>query len=71
MSQNIFKNSKGVTLIELLIALVLSAILTGGIYRTFIHQQKSYATREQVADMQQNVRVAINRMMREIRMAGS
>lgn len=70
MNQNIFKNSKGVTLIELLIALVLSAILTGGIYRTFIHQQKSYTTREQVADMQQNVRVAINRMMREIRMAG-
>jgi len=70
MNQNIFINSKGVTLIELLIALVLSAILTGGIYRTFIHQQKSYTTREQVADMQQNVRVAINRVMREIRMAG-
>ena len=62
--------SKGVTLIELLIALVISAILIAGIYRTFIHQQKTYATQEQVADMQQNVRVAINRMMREIRMAG-
>jgi prepilin-type N-terminal cleavage/methylation domain-containing protein len=61
---------KGVTLIELLIALVLSAILIAGIYRAFIQQQKSYATQEQVADMQQNVRVAINRMMREIRMAG-
>ena len=64
------KKSKGVTLIELLIALVISAILVAGIYRTFIHQQKTYATREQVADMQQNVRVAINRMIREIRMAG-
>jgi prepilin-type N-terminal cleavage/methylation domain-containing protein len=62
--------SKGVTLIELLIALVISAILVAGIYRTFIRQQKSYATQEQVADMQQNVRVAINRMIREIRMAG-
>jgi prepilin-type N-terminal cleavage/methylation domain-containing protein len=70
MNQNIFKNSKGVTLIELIIALVLSAILTGGIYRAFIHQQKSYTTQEQVADMQQNVRVGINRMVREIRMAG-
>ncbi len=64
------KNSRGVTLIELLIALVISAILVAGIYRTFVHQQKSYATQEQVADMQQNVRVAINRMIREIRMAG-
>lgn len=70
MNQYFFKNAKGVTLIELLIALVISAILTGGIYRTFIHQQKSYTTQEQVADMQQNVRVAINRMIREIRMAG-
>ena len=61
---------KGVTLIELLLALVISAILVAGIHRTFIHQQKSYATQEQVADMQQNVRVAVNRMMREIRMAG-
>lgn len=62
--------SKGVTLIELIIALVISAILVAGIYRVFIHQQKSHATQEQVADMQQNVRVAINRMIREIRMAG-
>jgi prepilin-type N-terminal cleavage/methylation domain-containing protein len=70
MNQNFLKKSKGVTLIELLIALAISAILVAGIYRTFIHQQKTYATQEQVADMQQNVRVAINRMMREIRMAG-
>lgn len=70
MNQTFFKKSKGVTLIELLIAMLISAILIAGIYRTFIHQQKTYATQEQVADMQQNVRVAINRMMREIRMAG-
>jgi len=70
MNQNFFKKSKGVTLIELLIALVISAILIAGIYRTFIHQQRTYATQEQVADMQQNVRVAINRMIREIRMSG-
>jgi prepilin-type N-terminal cleavage/methylation domain-containing protein len=70
MNQNFFKKSKGVTLIELLIALVISAILIAGIYRTFIHQQRTYATQEQVADMQQNVRVAINRMVREIRMSG-
>jgi prepilin-type N-terminal cleavage/methylation domain-containing protein len=70
MNQNFFKKSKGVTLIELLIAMLISAILIAGIYRTFIHQQKTYATQEQVADMQQNVRVSINRMMREIRMAG-
>jgi prepilin-type N-terminal cleavage/methylation domain-containing protein len=61
---------KGLTLIELLVAMVISAILIAAIYRTFISQQKTYVVQEQVADMQQNARVAINRMMREIRMAG-
>jgi prepilin-type N-terminal cleavage/methylation domain-containing protein len=61
---------KGLTLIELLIAMAISAILIAAIYRTFILQQKTYTVQEQVVDMQQNVRVAINKMMREIRMAG-
>ncbi len=60
----------GLTLIELLIAMAISAILIGAIYRTFIGQHKTYTAQEQVVDMQQNVRVAINRMMREIRMTG-
>jgi prepilin-type N-terminal cleavage/methylation domain-containing protein len=59
-----------VTLIELLVAMAISAILIAAIYRTFISQQKTYTVQEQVVDMQQNARVAINRMMREIRMAG-
>jgi prepilin-type N-terminal cleavage/methylation domain-containing protein len=64
------KENKGVTLIELVIALAISGVLIAGIYRFFIHQRMTYATQEQVAEMQQNVRVAINRMVREIRMAG-
>jgi prepilin-type N-terminal cleavage/methylation domain-containing protein len=62
--------NRGLTLIELLVAMVISAILIGAVYRTFINQQNTYVVQEQVVDMQQNVRVAINRMMREIRMAG-
>jgi type IV pilus assembly protein PilW len=61
---------RGVTLIELLIALVISGLLIAALYRTFISQQKTYTVQEQVVDMQQNVRVAINKMMREIRMTG-
>jgi len=65
-----FKKPKGLTLIELLVAVAISGILMAAIYRTFIGQHKTYSVQEQVVDMQQNVRVAINRMMREIRMAG-
>lgn len=63
-------NKRGLTLIELLIVLVISSILIAGIYRTFIHQQHTYTVQEQVVDMQQNVRMAINQMVREIRMGG-
>jgi len=64
------KESKGLTLTEVLVALVVSAILIAGLYRTFISQQKTYTVQEQVVDMQQNARLAINRMMKEMRMAG-
>ncbi len=64
------KGYRGLTLIELLVALAISAILTAALYRTFIGQHRTYTAQEQVVDMQQNARVAINHMMREIRMAG-
>lgn len=61
-------DKRGVTLIELLVALVISTVLVAGIYRTFISTQRSYTVQDQVVQMQQNVRAAINKMMREIRM---
>lgn len=63
-------NRRGFTLIELLIALVISSILIAALYKTFISQQHTYTVQEQVVDMQQNARFAINQMVREIRMAG-
>ncbi|MGZ6347171.1 MAG: hypothetical protein ACXWNC_06340, partial [Anaerolineales bacterium] len=57
-------------LIELLVALSVSGILIAGAYRTFVSQQHTYAVQDQVVDMQQNIRLAINRMTRELRMAG-
>jgi prepilin-type N-terminal cleavage/methylation domain-containing protein len=70
MNRNILTNKTGATLIELLIALVLSSILVAAFYRTFIDQQKTYTVQEQVADMQQSVRVGIDQVTRQIRMAG-
>ncbi len=63
-------NRKGMTLIELLVALVISGVLVAGVYRTFVSQQHTFAVQDQIVDMQQNVRLAINRMTRELRMAG-
>jgi type IV pilus assembly protein PilW len=63
-------NQKGISLIELMVAMVVSGILVAGIYRTFVSQQHTFAVQEQVVDLQQNIRLAINRMTRELRMAG-
>jgi prepilin-type N-terminal cleavage/methylation domain-containing protein len=64
------KEEKGLTLIELLVALTITGLLVGGLYRTLTGQQKTYVIQEEVVDMQQNVRAAINRLITEIRMAG-
>jgi type IV pilus assembly protein PilW len=70
MGSTILKKGNGLTLIELLIALVLSSILTAALYRAFITQQKTYTVQDQVADMQQNIRISMDHMTKEIRMAG-
>lgn len=66
----LLKGTRGVTLIELLVVLAIATILVAGLYRTFVGQQKTYTVQEQVVDMQQNARIAMNRMIQEIRQAG-
>jgi prepilin-type N-terminal cleavage/methylation domain-containing protein len=63
-------SESGVTLIELLIVVVISAFLTAAIYATFVSQQKSYAIQTGVTDMQQNARASLTLMERDLRMAG-
>jgi type IV pilus assembly protein PilW len=63
-------NKKGVTLIELLVALVIAAITLAGIYRVFISQTQTYAVQDQVVEVQQNVRGAMDILLRDLRMAG-
>lgn len=63
-------NEKGVTLVELLVALVIAAITLAGVYRVFISQTRSYAVQDQVMEVQQSVRSAMEIMLRDLRMAG-
>lgn len=60
----------GFTMVELLVALSISAILVAGAYRTFSSQQKVYEVQSDVMEMQQSVRVAMDILTRDIRMAG-
>jgi type IV pilus assembly protein PilW len=63
-------DAKGVTLIELLVALVVSALVIGGIYRVFVAQTKAYTVQDQVVEVQQNIRSAMEILLRDLRMAG-
>lgn len=63
-------NVKGVTLIELLIGLVICGIVIAGIYRIFISQSKAYTVQDQVVELQQSVRSAMELISRDLRMAG-
>jgi len=61
---------KGVSLIELLVALVICGIVVAGAYRFFIVQTRAYAVQDQVIEAQQNVRLAMEILLRDLRMAG-
>jgi len=61
---------RGVTLIELLVTLVICSIVVAGIYRVFIAQSKAYTVQDQVAEVQQTVRSALDILLRDLRMAG-
>ena len=64
------RSESGFTLLELLVAMVISLIVMAAIYSTYHSQQKSYLAQEQVAAMQQNLRAAMYQMATEIRMSG-
>jgi type IV pilus assembly protein PilW len=68
--KSITKNSKGFTLIELVVAMALTAMVTAGIMAAYTSQLKSHVTQQQIVEMQQNLRTAMQHMEREIRMAG-
>jgi type IV pilus assembly protein PilW len=64
-------SNQGFTMVELLVAMVVSLLALAAIYSTFLAQHRSYQVQEETAAMQQNIRTAMYYMQREIRMAGN
>ena len=64
------KHLHGFSLVELLVAMAITAVVMTAVYRMYISQKDSYVLQEQVAEMQQNGRTAKYVMTREIRMVG-
>src|SRR6266511_5330048 len=60
---------RGFTLVELLVALVLMGIVSAGIYRVLVNNQRIYQAQTQRIDLSQNIRAAGTIMPSELREA--
>jgi type IV pilus assembly protein PilW len=60
----------GFTLVELLVAMAMTAVVMAAVYSLYKTQQDSYIAQDQVVEMQQNVRASFYQMARDMRMAG-
>lgn len=64
------KMQRGMGLIEVLVALFLSVVLIGVIIQVFISSQLSYSIQERLSRMQENARVAVDTLSRDLLNAG-
>lgn len=63
-------NHKGITLVELLVVMVIMGLVITSVYSLFINSKRTSRTSEEVVDVQQNLRVAMETLVADIRMAG-
>jgi type IV pilus assembly protein PilW len=62
------KGTAGFSLIEVMAAITILGIAMTAVFSTFLFQQQSYTTQVRVAEMQQNLRDAMEMISRDIRM---
>jgi len=60
----------GLSLIELMISMVIGLLILGGMIGLFISNKQTYRYNEELARLQENSRMAIDRLERTLRMAG-
>jgi len=70
----IFSNTKikqhGITLVELMVAMVIGLLVTAGVGQIFVSTQKTYRITEEQSRLQENARFAIGFMTKDVREAG-
>lgn len=60
----------GLTLVEIMVAMVVSLILLGGVIQIFVSSKTTYRTDNGLARMQENGRFALSFLTKDVRMAG-
>lgn len=61
---------RALTILEVLVAILLSCLVGVVLYRMFYTQDRTYTIQSEISEMQQNLRVAVERISRDLTMAG-
>jgi type IV pilus assembly protein PilW len=61
---------RGLTLVEILVAMVISLFLLGGVIQVYSSNRSTYGYSEALSRIQENARFAMTTIMRDLRMAG-
>jgi type II secretory pathway pseudopilin PulG len=64
------KKPDGFTAVELLVVMMLSLLILGGVCNTLISQSRAYMAQEQIVEANQSLRTAMDVLSQEIRLAG-
>ncbi len=64
------KNNRGFSLVELMVAIVVSTILIAAVSATYIAQNRSYVAQENVTEINTQAKIAIDVMANDIKTAG-
>lgn len=70
LSSRTLRAQRGVTIVELMVALLLGVILTGGAVQVFVSNRATYAFNEGFARLQENGRFALDTLSYHARLAG-
>jgi prepilin-type N-terminal cleavage/methylation domain-containing protein len=63
-------NPPGFTLVEIMVSMVIALIVMGGVYQTLVDESVEHDRSEKILDMQNNARVVLGRLTRDVRNAG-
>ena len=69
-SGSFFSNSKGFTVVELLVVLVISMFIIAAVFFTSKSQEHNLSTQDRIVELQDNLRAGVTILEKDLRMAG-